>query len=172
MAINSNDVYDFMKKFYWFDNSYWVCTKVQDYDIAIDKSTLCSFTKVNDISAYFDTPTYNDKFFNFYRNDGDYNIPAQGTDEERSFTFNLDCSSNWVVTDNGTGFASFDPDYPTQGSYGMGYTIKAKYLPNYSQSPRYTLYIADNLEGEQRMIRVWQDGYVKEKYLKALRKLK
>lgn len=167
VAINSNDVYDFMKKFYWFDNSYWVCTKVTDYNIAMEKSTLCSFTKVNDISAYFDTPTFNDKFFNFYRNDGNHNIPAQGTDEERSFTFNLDCSSNWVVTDNGTGFASFDPNYPTQGSYGMGYTIKAKYLPNYSQSPRYTLYIADNLEGEQRMIRVWQDGYVKEKYLKV-----
>lgn len=165
VALNTNDVYDFMKRFYFWDNSIWVCTKVQDFDICLDKSTKCSFTKVNDIAAYLEMPTFNDNFFNFYRNDGDYNIPAQGTDDERSFTFNLDCSSNWTVIDDGSGFASFDPDYPTQGSFGVGYTIRAKYLPNTSPSPRYALYSAYNEYGDARMIRVWQDGYVKEKYL-------
>lgn len=164
--LNSNDVYDFMKKFYWWDNSLWVCTKVSDFDIALDKSTLCSFTKVNDITAYFDTPTFNDDFFNFYRNDGGHNIPAQGTAEDLTFSFGLDSSTNWVVTNDGAGFASFDPNTPLSGSYGVGHVIRASYLPNYSPSPRYSTFIADNLEGEQRMIRVWQDGYVKEKYLK------
>lgn len=163
VALNSNDVYEFMKKFYWWDNSYWVCTKVQDFDIALDKSTLCSFTKVNDISAYFDTPTFDDKFFNFYHNGS--TVPAQGTDEERSFEFILDCSSNWVVTNTGEGFASFYPNTPTSGTYIVGQVIRCKYEPNYSQSPRYCTYIADNTEGEMRMIRVWQEGYQKEKYL-------
>lgn len=163
VALNSNDVYEFMKKFYWWDNSYWVCTKVQDFDIALDKSTLCSFTKVNDISAYFDTPTFDDKFFNFYHNGS--TVPAQGTDEERSFEFILDCSSNWIVTNTGEGFASFYPNTPTSGTYVVGQVIRCKYEPNYSQSPRYCTYIADNTEGEMRMIRVWQEGYVKEKQL-------
>lgn len=163
VAMNSNDVYDFMKKFYWWDNSYWVCTKVSDYDIALDKSTLCSFTKVNDIEAYFVLPTFNDKFFNFYYNGA--TIPAQGTDEERSFEFILDCSSNWIVTNTGEGFASYYPDTQLSGTYVVGHIIRCKYEPNYSPAPRYCLYIADNTEGEQRMIRVWQEGYVKEKYL-------
>lgn len=163
VALNSNDVYEFMKKFYWWDNSYWVCTKVQDFDIALDKSTLCSFTKVNDISAYFDTPTFDDRFFNFYHNGS--TVPAQGTDEERSFEFILDCSSNWIVTNTGEGFASFYPNTPTSGTYVVGQVIRCKYEPNYSQSPRYCTYIADNTEGEMRMIRVWQEGYVKEKQL-------
>ena len=165
VALNTNDAYDFMKKFYFWDNSIWVCTKIQDLDICLDKPTKCSFTKVNNIDSYLEMPTFDDNFFNFHRSDGGYNIPAQGTDEERSFTFSLDCSSNWNVIDDGSGFASFDPNYPTSGSFGMGYTIKAKYLPNTSPSPRYALYSAFNEYGDARMIRVWQDGYVKEKYL-------
>ena len=165
VALNSNDVYDFMKKFYWWDNCLWVCTKVSDFDIALDKSTKCSFTKVNNKNAYLEMPTFNDFFFNFTRSDGGYNVPAQGTDEERSFYFNLDCSTTWMVIDDGSGFASFDPNYPTEGGFGMGYTIKAKYEPNYSQAPRYALYSAYDSEGNARMIRVWQDGYVKEKEL-------
>ena len=165
VALNSNDVYDFMKKFYWWDNCLWVCTKVSDFDIALDKSTKCSFTKVNNKNAYLEMPTFNDKYFNFYPISGQYTLPAQGTDEERSVYFNLDCSHNWVVFDNESGFSTFDPNYPTSGNIGMGYVIKATYTPNYSQSPRYTLFTADNLEGEQRMIRIWQEGYVKEKVL-------
>ena len=164
VVINSNDINEFMKKFYWWDNSLWVCTQVKDFDIALDKSTLCSFTKVNNKNSYLETPTFVDDFFNFTLLTT-HNIPAQGTDDELSFYFNLDCSSNWTVIDDGSGFASFDPDYPTEGGFGMGYVIKAKYLPNYSQSPRYALYSAYNEYGDARMIRVWQDGYVKEKYL-------
>lgn len=166
VALDSNNVYDFMKRFYWWDNCLWVCTKVQDFDIALEKSTLCSFTKVNDKGSYLEMPTFDDNFFNFYRIYGNGNIPAQGTDDERTFYFNLDSSTDWIVTDDGSSFASFDPEYPTTGTFGMGYTIKCKYLPNYSPSPRYCLYTADNTHGEMRMIRVWQDGYVHEKYLK------
>ena len=163
VALNSNDVYDFMKKFYWWDNCLWVCTKVQDFDIALDRSTLCSFTKVNNKDAYLENPTFDDKFFNFYHNGS--TVPAQGTDDERSFEFILDCSSNWIVTNTGEGFASFYPNTPTSGTYVIGQVIRCKYEPNYSQSPRYCTYIADNTEGEMRMIRVWQEGYVKEKQL-------
>jgi len=165
VALNYNDVYEFMKKFYWFDNCYWVCTKVQDFDVALDKSTLCSFTKVNNMDAYLEMPTFNDDFFNFYRSDGGHNIPASGTQEELSFTFNLDCSTDWFVTDDGAAFASFDPDSPLSGNFVYGQEIKASYLPNTSPAPRYCLYGAYNAEGDARLIRVWQDGYVNEKRL-------
>ena len=125
VVLNSNDINDFMKKFYWWDNSIWVCTKVSDYDICLEKSTKCSFTKVNNKDAYLEMPTFNDRFFNFFRSDGGKNIPASGTQEELSFTFGLDCSTNWHVIDDGSGFASFYENYPTEGGFGMGYTIKA-----------------------------------------------
>lgn len=165
VAINSNDIDGFMKKFYWWDNSLWVCTKVSDYDICLDRSTLCSFTKVNDISTYFDTPTFDDRFFRFVRSDNGVNIPAQGTDEERSVYFTLDSSSNWVVLQAGVGYVSFDNNYPTEGTFGVGYTIKATFLPNYNQASRVCNFVAGNYEGDQINIPVWQDGYVKPKYL-------
>ena len=165
VALNTNDVDNFMKKFYWWDNCNWVCTKVNDFDIALDKSTKCSFTKVNDIEAYFDTPTFDDRFFRFTRINGGGNVPSIGTDEERSVYFNLDSSSNWVVLDAGVGYSSFDQNYPTEGSYGLGYTIKATFLPNYNQAPRVCTYVAGNQEGDQISITVKQEGYVKPKYL-------
>jgi len=166
VALNSNDVYDFMKKFYWWDNSLWVCTKVQDFDIALDRATLCSFTKVNDIGNYLYTPTFDDYFFNFYRTDGTGNVPAQGTDEERSVYFNLDSSSPWMVWEI-VGYVGFDGNYPTSGGYVYGQTLKATFLPNYDVNPRVCGFVANNGEGQTIAVEVWQDGYVKEKYLKV-----
>ena len=163
--LNENNVYDFMKKFYWWDNSIWVCTLVSDYDMALEKSTKCSFTKVNDMAAYLEMPTFNDDFFNFYRSDCGHNIPASGTPEELTFTFGLDCSTDWTVVDDGSDFASFDPNSPLSGSFVVGQEIKASYLPNTSPAPRYCLYSAFNSYGDGRMIRVWQNGYQKEKKL-------
>lgn len=165
VALDSNNVYDFMKRFYWWDNCYWVCVKVQDFDIALDRSTLCSFTKVNDISSYLEKPTFDDYFFNFYRTDGGALIPSQGTDEERSVYFNLDSSSNWTVIDAGVGYSEFDPEYPTSGGYVIGQEIKATFMPNFSMNPRPCTYVAGNDEGNAIYITVIQDGYQKEKYL-------
>lgn len=165
VALNTNDVYGFMKKFYYWNNSIWVCTQVKDFDIALDNSTLCSFTKVNEIGSYLEMPTFDDYFFNFYRTNGCGNIPADGDDEELSVYFNLDSSSNWVVVDAGVGYSSFDGQYPTSGGYVVGQTIKATFMPNFSQSPRVCTYVAGNTEGQQISVSVWQDGYVKEKFL-------
>lgn len=165
VALDSNNVYDFMKRFYWWDNCYWVCTKVQDFNVAADKATLCSFTKVNNKEAYLEQPTFDDYFFNFYRTDGGALIPSQGTDEERSVYFNLDSSSNWTVIDAGVGYSEFDPNYPTSGGYVIGQEIKATFMPNFNMNPRPCTYVAGNAEGNAIYITVIQDGYQKEKYL-------
>lgn len=162
VALNTNDVYDFMKKFYWWDNCYWVCTKVQDFDICLDKSTKCSFTKVNDIGAYLEMPTFDDFFFNFYRINGNGNVPAQGTDEERTVWFNLDSSSPWMVWEV-VGYVNINGIY--QGNYAVGQEINATFLPNYDPNPRVCGFVANNGEGQMIAVEVWQDGYEKEKYL-------
>ena len=162
VALNSNDVYEFMKKFYWWDNSLWVCTKVSDFDIAIDKSTLCSFTKVNDMSAYLEMPTFDDYFFNFYRIRVFGNVPAQGTDEERTVWFNIDSSSPWMVWEI-VGYVNINGIY--QGNFAFGQEINATFSPNYSPEPRVCGFVANNGEGQMIAIEVWQDGYEKEKYL-------
>lgn len=161
--LNSNDVYDFMKKFYWWDNSLWVCVKVQDFDIALDKSTLCSFTKVNDMNAYLEMPTFDDYFFNFYRTDGTANVPAQGTQEELTVHFNIDSSSPWMVWEI-VGYVTINGIY--QGNYAYGQEITATFLPNTSPEPRVCGFVANNGEGQMIAVEVWQDGYEKEKYLK------
>ena len=162
VSLNSNDVYDFMKKFYWWDNSLWVCVKVQDYDIALDKSTLCSFTKVNDIGSYLEMPTFDDYFFNFYRTDGSGNVPAQGTEEELTVHFNIDSSSPWMVWEvvgyvNILGIDS--------GNFAFGQEIVARFAPNTAPEPRVCGFVANNGEGQMIVVEVWQDGYEKEKYL-------
>lgn len=163
VALNSNDVYDFMKKFYWWDNCLWVCTKVTDFDIALDKSTLCSFTKVNDKNAYLEMPTFDDYFFNFYRIYSTGNVPAQGTDEERTVWFNIDSSSPWMVWEV-VGYVNINGIY--QGNYAYGQEINATFLPNYDPNPRVCGFVANNGEGQMIVVEVWQDGYEKEKYLK------
>ena len=163
VALNTNDVNDFMKKFYWWDNCYWVCTKVQDFDIALDKSTKCSFTKVNNMGAYLEMPTFDDFFFNFYRINGNGNVPAQGTDEERTVWFNLDSSSPWMVWEI-VGYVNINGIY--QGNYAVGQEINATFLPNYDPNPRVCGFVANNGEGQMIAVEVWQDGYEKEKYLK------
>jgi len=165
VALDSNNVNDFMKRFYWWDNCLWVCTKVQDFDIAVDRSTLCSFTKVNSKNAYLETPTFDDYFLNFYRSDGNKKIPAQGTDEERSFYMTLDSSSNWIVFETGLGFATIDPNYPFSGAFGTGYVIKATFSSNKSPNERTATFLAQNADGLQVRITIKQEGYVRPKYL-------
>ena len=163
VALDTNSVYDFMKRFYWWDNCLWVCTKVTDFDIAVDKSTKCSFTKVNDMANYFAPPSFDDYFFNFYRIDGGGYVPAQGTDEERTVWFNLDSSSPWMVWEI-VGYVNINGIY--QGGYVVGQEINATFLPNYDPNPRVCGFIANNGEGQMIGVEVWQEGYVKEKYLK------
>jgi hypothetical protein len=164
VALDTNNVYDFMKRFYWWDNCLWVCTKVTDFDIAVDKSTKCSFTKVNDMSNYFAPPSFDDYFFNFYRIDGGGYVPAQGTDAERTVYFNLDSSSPWMVWEV-VGYVNINGTY--QGGYVIGQEINATFQPNYDPNPRVCGFVANNGEGQMIAVEVWQEGYVKEKYLKV-----
>lgn len=43
---------DYLRKFYYFDNGYWILNKVEDYNITSNNCTQCEFVKVNDINNY------------------------------------------------------------------------------------------------------------------------
>lgn len=43
---------DWLRSFYWWDNSYWVLTEINDYDITSYDTTRCKFVKVNDLTNY------------------------------------------------------------------------------------------------------------------------
>lgn len=45
---------DWLKHFYWFDNSLWVLTKITDYNITSFDTVLCEFVRVWDTTAYTD----------------------------------------------------------------------------------------------------------------------
>ena len=43
---------DWLRRFYWFDNSIWVANKISDYNIASYNTTKVEFIKVQDINSY------------------------------------------------------------------------------------------------------------------------
>ena len=49
---------NWLKHFYWFDNSLWVLEKVTDYDITSFETVLCEFVKVWDKTAYTDNISF------------------------------------------------------------------------------------------------------------------
>lgn len=166
--LNSNDVYGFMKKFYWWDNSLWVCTKVENFDIAVDRSTLCSFTKVNDMDSYLSMPTFDDYYFRFFRIDGGGNIPCTGTTGQLTVRFQVDSSTDWVVIDAGLPYVHFTTaGNSVVGQAGTGNIVEAVFLPNNSSSSRTATFVGGNQEGETIYITVTQDGKPKEKFLKV-----
>ena len=48
---------DWLRAFYWWDNTYWVLTEINDYNITSYATTKCKFVRVNDISNYTDSVT-------------------------------------------------------------------------------------------------------------------
>lgn len=48
---------DWLRAFYWWDNTYWVLTEINDYNITSYSTTRCKFVRVNDLSNYTDGVT-------------------------------------------------------------------------------------------------------------------
>lgn len=64
---------DWMRRFYWFDNSYWRLNEIKDWDISSFGTTEMEFIKVQDISnydsiQYSNCPIVEDRFEQHYIN--------------------------------------------------------------------------------------------------------
>lgn len=52
VKIDTNPGIDWLKRFYWFDNSIWTINKISDWNPASEETTKCEFIKVQDIDNY------------------------------------------------------------------------------------------------------------------------
>lgn len=43
---------DWLRRFYYWDGSYWILNKISDYDVTSNGTTKCEFVRVNDIQNY------------------------------------------------------------------------------------------------------------------------
>lgn len=162
--MDTNDCNEFMKRFYWWDNCLWVCTKINDYDVALNRSTLCSFTKVNDKANYLEEPTFDDWFLRLFRVDGGTNIPWSGSSSELTVTLQIDASNDWAFVLGEMPFVSIVSG-ATSGTASIGNQIQIRFLPNkqnYSRSVTFWVFDADNMSAS---ITFTQAAYVKPKWL-------
>lgn len=59
--VNTKDepIYDWLRKFYWYNNSIWRINKISDWNVASPDLTLMEFVKVQDIESYTNNSTDN-----------------------------------------------------------------------------------------------------------------
>ena len=43
---------DWLQRFYYFDGTYWILNKVQDYDVTSNGTTKCEFIRIQDTNNY------------------------------------------------------------------------------------------------------------------------
>lgn len=167
--LDTNSVYDALKRFYWFHNCLWVMTKVENYDICLDRATKCSFTKVNDLNSYLHDVTFDDYYFNFYRVNGSGNVPWSGTTDELTVDFMVDSSSDWYVMTGDYTIATMVDSYSvnaTSGTAGNSIPVQAVFTPNQTNNPRTVIFYGVNLETNQVIqIPVTQDAWVNSSHL-------
>lgn len=165
VALNSNDVNEFMKKFYWWDNCLWVCTKVQDFNIGSNCSTKCSFTKVNNKANYLEQPTFDDWFFRFFRINGSGDIPWSGSSSALTVTLQLDSSNLWGIIEPEMPFVSIISGQ-TSGTTSIGNLITVRFLPNMQDVKRTATYVAMNKDTFDAIyLTLTQQACQKQKYL-------
>ena len=52
VKLNAGDLKDALRKFYWFDNSLWILTKISDFNYSSAETTKCTFVKIHHTYAF------------------------------------------------------------------------------------------------------------------------
>lgn len=52
VKLSVGDLKDALRKFYWFDDSLWILTKISDFNYSSSETTKCTFVKVKNTYAY------------------------------------------------------------------------------------------------------------------------
>lgn len=168
IVLMESDVYEALRRFYWFANCIWVMTKITDYDIASDRLTRCSFTKVNEIGNYLEDITFDDRYFDF-RRVGSGKVPYSGTTEELTVGFEVDCYADWQVTMNDYTIARFSNGAGfVNGHFGKNWPVSIIFWPNNTNSERSVTLTAENMDnGDIIQITVTQEAST-EHYLRLI----
>lgn len=109
MLIKEKPSVDWLRRFYYFDNSIWRMTEINDYDIANDKLTEVKFVRVQDINKYTSViPTGEGTLTITLSN---YMVANSGGSVQ--YTITLSNGGDWYIT-------SYDPDTTLSATSGTG----------------------------------------------------
>lgn len=166
--LDTNSVYEALKRFYWFENSIWIMTKVSDYDICNDGTTKCTFLKVQDMENYLHGVTFDDFFFSFYRI-GTGNVPYTGSTQALTVDFLVSSSSDWYVMTGDYTIATIVGSQTTNalsGTAGENISVQALFTPNLTTYPRSVEFYGINMETSIMIpIVVFQDCWTNSSHL-------
>ena len=152
---------DYMRRFYYWDNSYWILTKIEDFNASSLDTVKCTFTKVQDTKAYTDTTDFDDYYFDVHRYNGGGKAQADGDEYRREMIIYVSSNEDWTVSADHTGYGSFDTTngYVVSGTGGAGHKL-IRWVFNVNDSPveRDVLITVTRKDGVSARVRCWQKG--------------
>lgn len=164
VKINGKPGIDWLRRFYWFDNSIWVVNKISDYNITSNDTTKIEFIKVQDINNYTSISQGAQKTIELSANT--YNVPSTGGTVIMTVTAEPDVE--WRITRSLTrsSGSTIDVTYsPTAGTGTMNVT--AVFGPNPDELPRGTNFYAVRRDNGQSAGIYIKQGYGNEQSVRA-----
>ena len=101
--------YELLRRFYWFDNSYWCLNKIKNYNVCSLEPTECEFVKVRALRNYSDIPS------------GIYigTTPSAITSASTQIEVEVECDNNWELSGDTSIFSSL----PSSGYGNSTFTV-------------------------------------------------
>lgn len=151
VKINENPNTEWLRRFYWFDNSIWMANKISDWNPTSYDTTKVEFIKVQDVSDYTSVTPVELKTLSLSVNSND--VPISGG----SVTLTITCGAgvSWRL-----GVNNEDITLSRTGGTGTG-TVTAYFPENDSNSPVVAYFTAtrtDNAFSSKVCVRQGYEG--------------
>ena len=125
--INGRANPEWLRRFYWFDNSYWRLNTIKEWNPSTYDTTLCEFLKVNDLEAYNLERISKNPVTDFYLTDY---LPVSHEGRTRYYTISSTVSAVNVtveVQDGGVWYYGDGPGSQYRVEYDNGVTYYFDY---------------------------------------------
>lgn len=112
--VKMNDLWvnnEMLRKFYYFDNAYWLLNKIEGYDINSDITTRCEFIKVQDIGSYISGIPFLGEYMVF-EPQGPITVDHNAGSTKVTINTNVDWEISYYT---GSKISRISPDYGTPG---------------------------------------------------------
>lgn len=141
---------DWLRDFYYFDDSCWVLNKIDSYDITSRETCKCEFTKVNKKSSYTGVTKYEDYVFRVERGDKNGIISSDGTIKATVYLWS-DMAWTSEVKES---FATLSPSSGSSSTSRQ--TLTLTFQQNTTDERRTATCVFRRADGRARMLRVTQ----------------
>lgn len=163
VKINGKPNPEWLRRFYWFDNSIWVLNKITDWNICGDGTTKMEFIKVQDLENY--TSITQKKLTDIRLNTPIYHIDAEGSqfDITVEVTPSGDKGNSWRIINPHNGNENNDENFVMLSkNSGVGNdSVTVTVASNNSESVRTIYLTAINDVGQVSNITLYQ-SYIGE----------